>query len=341
MNKWFSTIVVTLLSLAPQLVKAQKTDTLIFYNDDRAVCEIKSLSHGKLNIKTVAMGTITVEWRKIKNIISNKEFNIVLSDHTTFFGRIDGVDSLRNASLQFGVFTRTVPLRDIVSLSPINGNFWSELDGSISTGFSFIKGTQNLQLNSTANAKYRTVKTTHSVQYNANISANPDNRSEKQDAGYRFQYFHKKRFYNAVDLRWERNTELGIGSRLITTLSIGYSPIENNHHVFSVEIGGSANREFSTEGGDVTNNTEGLLRVTYDLFFFSSPKIFLNVKSETFPSFTVGGRIRSNFDTTLTWEIFGDFTINLSYWINYDSKPANETALTFDWGTTTSIGYTF
>ncbi len=340
MNRWFQAIMLIIFGLVPLLSTAQKTDTIIFYNGDRAICEIQGLKQGKLNIRTVAMGTISVEWRKISSVNSSKYFEIVLSDHSTFYGRINGVDSLRNANLHFGIFVQSVPLMDIVALNPISKNFWAELDGSLSVGFSFTRGTENLQLNSSGDVTYRNSRTVHTVSFNSNVSANRSGSSEKQDAGYRFQYYYKKRVYNALDLRWERNTELGIDSRLITTLSMGYNPVENSFNVFSVELGGSANREFSTEDS-VSNNVEALLRVGYDLFIFTNPKIFLNIKSETFPSFTVDGRLRSNIDAKITWEIFNDFTLSMAYWGNYDSRPVSESTLTFDWGTSTTIGYNF
>lgn len=340
MNRLFAGIVLILLFLVPQLSIGQKTDTITFYNGDRAICEIQSLIQGKLLIKTVAMGTISVEWRKVSNVVSNKHFEIVLSDHTTFYGRINGVDSVRDATLSFGIFVQVVPLQDIIGLNPISKNFWKELDGSLSIGFSYTNGTENLQLNSDGTASYRTSRAVHTVSFNTNISENTSTSSKKQDAGYRYQLYYKNRMYNALDIRWEQNTELGIDSRLISTLSVGYSPIENNFNVFSVEVGGSGNNETTTEGSS-SYNIEGLVRIKYDLFIFANPKIFVNILSETFPSFSVEGRIRSNLDAKITWEIFNDFTLSMSYWFNSDSKPANETALNFDWGTTTSIGYKF
>jgi len=340
MRKWHHIAVFIIIFFVPILAKAQKTDTVTFYNGDRAICEIKSLSRGKLLIRTVAMGTISVEWRKITDIVSSKHFEIVLSNHTAFYGRIDGVDSLRNVTLAFGIFVQEVPIDDIVTINPIDGNFWKELDGSFSMGFSFNKGTENLQFNNSLDVKYQTNRTAHSINYDANLSENAVELSEKQDAGYRFQYFHKKRMYNAIDLRWERNTELGLKTRLITTLSAGYNPIENNANVLSIEVGGAGNREFSVEDS-VSNNLEALLRIEYHLFFFANPKIFVDFKSDTYPSFTVKGRVRSNINASVTWEIFHDFTLKLNYWVNYDSKPAKTTAINYDWGTTTSIGYKF
>ncbi len=340
MNRWPETILSLTLLLAAHLVNAQKTDTITFYNGDRAICEIKELFQGKLLIKTVAMGTISVEWRKVSNVVSNKEFEIILSDHSKFFGRINGVDSLRNAILSFGIFVQSVPLNEIVALSPIDKNFWLELDGSLSIGFSYSQGTDNLQFNSSGDATYRTRNTVNTISYSSTISSNTATTSEKQDAGYRFQYYYKNRIFNAIDFRWERNTELAISSRLLSTLSLGYNLIESRANLFSIELGGSGNRELTTEG-IASNNLEGLLRINYSLFIFASPKILINVVSETFPSFTVKDRIRSNLDTKISWEIFSDFTFSITFYGNYDNNPSVTDIVFLDWGTTSSIGYTF
>lgn len=340
MIRLYQVIMFITFFLGPLLSKAQKIDTVTFFNGDRAVCEIKSLRQGKLSISTVAMGTISVEWRKVSNVKSKRHFEIILSDHSTFFGRIDGVDSLREATLSFGIFVRTVPLKDIVGLNPIREKFWKKLDGSLSMGFSFTKGTENLQFNSSGDASYRTKRSKHTLSYNTNISENTATRSKKQDVGYRYQLFYKRRIYNALDIRWEQNTELGINSRLISTLSVGYNPLENNINVFSFEVGGSGNNETTSEGSS-SYNMEGLIRFKYDLFIFANPKIFINIITEAFPSFTIKDRIRSNLDAKITWEVFSDFTLGMSYWFNSDSKPADANALNFDWGYTTSIGYTF
>lgn len=340
MKRLSQAIFFLLLFLMPIIGYAQKTDTIWFYNGDRAICEIKDLTQGKLKIKTVAMGTISVEWRKIDRIISDKYFEIGLSDHSRMYGRISSTDSLRNVIVQFGIFQESIPILDIVRLTPLEKNFWKELDGSLNVGFTYTLATQNYQFNSSGDVHYRTNRTSHQLYFTNNLSGNETSESQKLDGGYRFQLFYRRQIYNAVDLRWERNTELGINTRLITTVSAGYSPIENNFNVLSFEVGGSVNREFSTEQV-ASNNAEMLLRLTYDLFIFEKPKIFLKIKSETFPSFTVRGRVRSNIDTSLKWEVFSNFTLGVSYWGNFDSDPVNTTGLRYDWGTTTNIGYTF
>ncbi|HHL53291.1 MAG TPA: DUF481 domain-containing protein [Flammeovirgaceae bacterium] len=340
MKRFVPFFLLILSFLLPVAAYAQKTDTVIFYNGDRAVCEIKNLSQGKLTLSTVAMGTISVEWRKVAYLSSDKNFEIVLKDHSTIYGHIVHVDSARNVTLTFGIFTETVPIDNIVSLFPIKKSFWARLDGDFSMGFSYTQGTENLQLNSSGNVHYRKKKAIHSLSFNINASANPNTQSQKQDGGYRLEYYHRHRIYNSFEARWERNTELGLNSRLITMLGVGYSPIHNSYSVLSMELGASANREF-TVADSVTNNVEAVVRLSYNLYIFSSPKIFINIKSATYPSLTVQNRLRSNFDGSIKWEIFNDFTFNITYWGNYDSHPIDENALNYDWGLTTGIGYTF
>jgi hypothetical protein len=60
-----------------------------------------------------------------------------------------------------------------------------------------------------------------------------------------------------------------------------------------------------------------------------------------FPSFTVKNRYRVSVDAYVMLEIISDLTFTVSFYDNFDSKPASDAAATNDWGVTTSIGYTF
>ena len=55
-------LVLFLILVVPMITFAAKTDTLTMNNDDRVTCEIKSLSFGRLTVKTSDMGTLSVKW---------------------------------------------------------------------------------------------------------------------------------------------------------------------------------------------------------------------------------------------------------------------------------------
>ena len=100
------------------------------------------------------------------------------------------------------------------------------------------------------------------------------------------------------------------------------------------------NREVSNEQVG-TNNMEGIINVTYDLFIFTKPNIDLTTSIILYPSFTVKKRVRSDFDFRVRWEVFNNFTLNFKYYFNFDNKPPSADAVEFDYGINTSIGYTF
>ena len=79
----------------------------------------------------------------------------------------------------------------------------------------------------------------------------------------------------------------------------------------------------------------------YNIYLLYKPKISMSINAAAYPSFTDAGRIRSDVNVSLSYEIFNDFTLSGSYYNNFDSKPSSADALKEDWGFTATIGYTF
>jgi hypothetical protein len=53
------------------------------------------------------------------------------------------------------------------------------------------------------------------------------------------------------------------------------------------------------------------------------------------------GRVRGNLDVQVKREIIRDFTVGLTVYDSFDSRPATEGAAKNDWGATVSLGWTF
>ena len=85
-------------------------------------------------------------------------------------------------------------------------------------------------------------------------------------------------------------------------------------------------------------NIEGLLNGKYQLFVYDHPKVSFQTSLNIFPGITDFGRIRSNLNSYLDWEIFLDFYWVLSFYFSYDNKPAS-TASETDYRFETSIKY--
>jgi hypothetical protein len=105
-------------------------------------------------------------------------------------------------------------------------------------------------------------------------------------------------------------------------------------------LGISLNRESFTDTSQATFNLEGLLALNYQLFVYDSPKASLTTGIVTFPGLTDWGRIRLNYDVTLSWEIIIDLYWDLSGYYSYDNKPTSG-ASSDDYGINTSFKYEF
>ena len=86
---------------------------------------------------------------------------------------------------------------------------------------------------------------------------------------------------------------------------------------------------------------EGLLKVSYEFFSFDDPKLTIYIHYYLYPSLTIPGRVRQDFNTEFKWKFISDFTISFQIYVNTDSKPITIGASNLDWGVITSLGYTF
>lgn len=324
-----------------QLKAGAKTDTITMYNGDKVTCEIKQLSLGRLQVKTSDMGTLSVKWYKIAYIESKQVLEIVMHDRTKIYGILSKADSAGYVVISSGLMIEEVyQMIEIVSISQVSTNFWKGLEGSVDYGLSYTKGTNNLQSNFSSNTKYRTNYFLHRFEVNSIISDNSVTRSRKQDATYSLNYYYKKRAFLGYSGGWQQNTELGIDNRILNVLSIGYTASQSKSNLLLFSTGASLNIEYDNEDNK-NQNLEAVFSTSYDLFLFANPKITIGLTASLFPSITTWGRIRSDVNTKISWEIFNDFTFGFSFYLNTDNQPSSTTASSVDWGSTTSIGYTF
>jgi hypothetical protein len=92
--------------------------------------------------------------------------------------------------------------------------------------------------------------------------------------------------------------------------------------------------------GTKQDGLEGLIRSSFDIFKLNIPMTRLSANVNVFPGITDSGRVRINTDITLRNEIFRDFFWDLSFYSNYDNRPA-EGFESEDFGIITSLGATF
>jgi len=318
---------------------AQKTDIVVLLNGDKMTGEIKSLQTGLLNFKTDNMGTVKIEWIKIDKIWTDKIYEIELVNGRTYYGTIEP-DSIKGKLLVKEVSKDTrLFIKDIVKITRIKESFWDILNGYVQLGFSFTRASQIAQLSLGFNGKYRTKAFFAELNANSVITTTKAERtSRKQDIFLTYYRFLENRWFWAGLIGAEENTELGIQLRTSLGGGGGLDIIQTNRNVLSTLLGVSLNREWYTDSTEAKNNIEGLVSGNYELFIYDRPKVHFQTSVKIFPGLTDFGRVRSNLESSLDWEIFLDFYWALSFYLTYDNKPASTGSET-DYRFETSIRY--
>jgi len=310
---------------------ASKIDTIYFQNGDRVTAEVKLLENNKLKLSTDDAGTVYVEWNKIDSVKILNNMRIVLDDGNILYGKLLTAGEVGKCY----IWTSTqVPLLmeliRIVSLAPLEKKFIDRLGGSLSSGFSYVKSTQVMQLNFDASVKYTAERNYLELAYDGLFSQDPTaGHTQNQSGGASIIRIYPKNWFYLTEINLESNSEMDLDLRTSITAGAGKAFIRTNFSNLYSALGLQANREISLGEGQF--NLEGVFRVMYSVFIFESPEVSINLRGDLIPSLSDFGRIRTNIDSSLNWEIFNDFYLKWSFYLNYDSSPLSETAEKYDW----------
>ena len=116
-------------------------------------------------------------------------------------------------------------------------------------------------------------------------------------------------------------TSFGIGA--------GNSLVYTNTTHFFAAAGFLGNREWS--GSTSRYNLEGKVTLNYTVYIYESPEVSLTLRFDLIPSLTNLGRVRTQVDSNMRWEIFSDFFLKWTFFHNFDNRPLSESASKTDW----------
>jgi hypothetical protein len=319
---------------------AQKTDIVILFNNDKMTGEVKGLQYGLLEFSTDNMGTIMIEWEKIKSITTDKIFEIELTDGRNYYGSLlpddkPGMILVKGVTLETSLF-----LEYIVKITRIKESFWEILDGYIMLGASYNKGSDVGELSFGMDAIYRTKIRRHELLINSVLSATGGNSTSKnQNASYSFSWFLEKKWYWSATARVEQNTTLGLNLRATIGGAIGYDVLQSNENNLNASGGLAANREWYEDETSPENNLVLVITSKYQFFIYDSPSVNLYSFINIYPYLTNFGRINLDYNLSFDWEIINDFYWDLSFYLNYDNEPQSVNASKVDYSIESGIKY--
>ena len=315
-----------------------KTDVITLENGDVITCEIKEMVRGKLQVKTDHMGTLYIEWEKVVHITSTYWFLISVRDGSLVYGQLDDSEHPAHVAISFQERSRSIPMDSIVEIQPIRYSLWDRFAMSASIGFNWNKGSGVFQANTSANVKYS------GTIYNSGLDLSTMTTTQGDDETTRRNQFDlwlqreiSGKLNGNGNTGYERNDELGLRARISAGLNVGYFLARSNHLELLTWLGGSLNQEWATEDSDPTQNAEGDIGASFNMFYFDSPKSDISVVIDVYPSFTESGRRRFEGKISGSQEIINDLAIKLEYYESRDSKPPSGANATSDRGIIFSI----
>jgi len=339
-----------------------KTDIILMVNGDRITGEIKQLEHGKLRVSTDSLGDIRIEWDDIERIDSAYEFQFERTDGVRITGVIQDSPEQKEITLANHEETASFTHANVVRISQIENSFWERLKGSLAFGYSFTKASNVAQGNLGFRATHRTEERSFTLDGSTIITNDQEGKggTQRSDISIKMTRFRENRWFNNYWLGFESNDELRLNLRTSIGTGLGRFLIQTNTSELGLMAGLVGTNEdvdsvIETLPSTTKQNLEGLLAIDYSRYIFDDPSLDLSTTLVAYPSITESGRIRTQFDLNLRWEIINDLYLDLSYYNTYDSDPQSDNFSDLgpiidpllrplekhDYGVVTSLGWSF
>jgi hypothetical protein len=133
------------------------------------------------------------------------------------------------------------------------------------------------------------------------------------------------------------------GIRLQTSIGGGIGRFLKNTNRSQISLlGGFAWQNTDYRQPDVSQSGQNLISglVALDLSLFKFSKTSLTVSAHLFPALSEPGRIRFDTNTSYFVKIFGDISLTISFYGNWDTKPPPHFSGS-DYGTSSGLSWTF
>lgn len=320
-----------LIILISQSVSGAKIDTVYFQNGNKITGEVKIMENNLLEFSTDDAGKIKIEWDNIDSIYIMERVRIEHRDGRIVFGTLSPTNTPKVSVL---FLDDGMPLSlehiNVVRITPDKIKFLTRLDGSVSGGFNYTKSSDLGQINFAGNVIYRHDLNQIEIDYSLLLTTQKEQeQNEKQNGGIQYIRSLPKKWFVLSRLSAESNSELGLKLRSNLGIGVGNNLIYTNYSLFYVAGGFQGNRE--TTADTVTYNIDFLVSSKISVFKYSTPKLSFDLSGTIFPSLNNWGRLRTNIESTLSWEVFEDFYFKWSFYHTYDSKPQDKAAAKTDW----------
>jgi len=341
---WLALLALALTSLG---ARAQDDDVLIFRNGDRLTGSVERLDRGRLFFDTDATPEIAVEWDEVAYLTSSQRLEIELESGAIFLGTLSRAEEPGHLNIKTASGITEIPMLQAVLMTPIEETFIEQLDIDVTMGYNFTKASDLSQLNLGIDVGYRRERNGLNLSLDTIMTDETDESRRRQNLNLNYDRFFDDRWVTRGLMSFERNDQLGIDLRSSIGGAGGRYLRQTNQQHLVVYGGMIFNREEvdgtnAPPGADLTEDSvEALGAIQAEWFRYDEPELDVISSFIVYPSLSESGRVRTELDLSLRWEIVSDLFWDITLYHDFDSEPPNAQADEADYGVITSVGWEF
>ena len=188
-------------------------------------------------------------------------------------------------------------------------------------GSNFTKANNNRQYSFAGKISYLSNNWQHKTEYNL-LKSSQDNTENIEHIDWLIdtKRFIKNQWYLNANTSFLSNTEQGIKGRLTPSLSAGKYFFKTNKLYLLGGMGLTYNYEKYYDNTLDKNSTELLLGTQFNMFNFKNIDFYTNLTC--YKSLSEKGRLRSDINLNLKFDLPYDFYLKTGIQMNYDNRPA-------------------
>ncbi|MBU2951860.1 DUF481 domain-containing protein [Tamlana agarivorans] len=318
-----------------------QVDTLKLKNKVILTGEVKRLSQGVITIETdYSDSDFKVEFDKVAHIHIIKKTLIILSKGRRSFGHLttnkEGKLQVTTDEGKVEIFS----MNEMVALSEINDKFLERFTGSIDLGFNLSKANHLRQF--TVGGALHYIDKSWVMDGSVNIlNSYQDDIDDTKRTDAKIDVLRiivDGKWFIVASTSFLSNTEQALKGRLSPSLGAGKFIKNNNKLYWGIGLGLLYNIENYIDS--TLNKTSSEVFVSSNINLFNFDDLSLSAEAKLLPSLSQKGRIRSDINLTIKYDLPSDFYIKGGFTVNYDNQPAIEGNDT-DYVVTTGIGWKF
>jgi len=350
-------LVVLASGLCNQVWAHDKTDVITLYNGDRVTGELLTMYGGIATLKTDALGTVKIEWKRIAKIESVYHYDIRLSTGERHLSAIGETSIPGQMKVVSGEDEFSFEMLEVVEMRPVENSFLDRIDLYLSAGYSYNKASSVGQTSFNTEVSYEDTNTRNTFTGRTIITDTDDKltSSSKLDLS-RQVWTDRSQSYRTYYARYEANDELALDGRITLGGGLGRYFIDTQKVRWMGSLGLQVITETSAddlldeclegeeppaceESEGRRESVEAFLSTTLAAWRFDTPELDVDIKLNLFPSLSESGRLRADTDIRIRWELVEDLFWDITGFATYDNEAGIDHEI--DYGVTTGIGWTY